>query len=159
MVPRYIDKAGATFVNAVDPANFLSDIYGFKAIPNGLLVDENGILRYMQFGGFDIRKPDTYNLVSNWVVNSTVEISDNNSVRLSADEYHGEANGLFQQGLEMYELGNVTGALLKWREGAALEPDNYIIRKQIWAVEYPEKFYSSDAVDSDWQREQLRKGV
>lgn len=159
MVPRYIDKAGATFVNAVDPANFLSDIYGFKAIPNGLLVDENGILRYMQFGGFDIRKPDTYNLVSNWVVNSTVESSGNNSVRLPADEYHGEANNLFQRGLEMYKLGDVTGALLKWREGATLEPDNYVIRKQIWAVEHPERFYSSDAVDSDWQREQLRKGV
>jgi len=53
----------------------------------------------------------------------------------------------------------LNGALLKWREGVALEPDNYLIRKQIWAVEHPEKFYSSDAVDSDWQREQLRKGL
>ena len=159
MVPRYIHMAGATFVNAVDPANSLSDIYGFKAIPNGILVDENGVLRYMQFGGFDIRKPDTYNLVSNWVVNSTVGISDSSSVRLLADEYHGKANALFQQGLDMYKLGDVNGALLKWKEGVALEPDNYLIRKQIWAVEHPEKFYSSDVVDSDWQREQLRKGA
>ena len=159
MVPRYIDKAEATFVNAVDPANLLSDIYGFKAIPNGLLVDENGMLSYMQFGGFDIRRPDIYNLVSAWLATSILEAPDNGSVSLSAGQYHGEANALFQQGLERYDLGDLNGAVLKWREGVALEPDKYVIRKQIWALEHPERFYSSDAVDSDWQREQLRKGV
>ena len=143
----------------VDPANSLSDIYGFKAIPNGLLVDENGVLRYMQFGSFDLRKPDTRNLVSSWVVTSTDELPTGGGFSELADESHREANRLFQEGLEMYKLGNVNAALLKWKEGVALEPDNYLIRKQIWAVEHPERFYSSDSVDHEWQREQLRNGV
>ncbi len=38
-----------------------------------------------------------------------------------------------------------------------LEPDNLIIRKQLWAIEHPEKFYDGD-VDYAWQREQMEAG-
>ena len=44
----------------------------------------------------------------------------------------------------------------QWREAAALEPTNWIIRKQIWAVEHPERFYDG-AVDFDWQKEQIAR--
>ena len=39
-----------------------------------------------------------------------------------------------------------------------LAPDNFIIRKQIWAVEHPEKFYQGE-IDYDWQQEQLERGL
>ena len=42
--------------------------------------------------------------------------------------------------------------------GLELNPDNYLIRKQIWAVENPERFYEGD-VDYNWQREQTAKGL
>ncbi|MDP6495328.1 MAG: hypothetical protein QGI09_07925 [Dehalococcoidia bacterium] len=41
----------------------------------------------------------------------------------------------------------------------ALDPDNLVILKQIWAVEHPEKFYASNKVDYAWQKEQLEKGI
>ena len=44
-----------------------------------------------------------------------------------------------------------------WRRGVALQPDNYIIRKQIWAVENPDRFYQGQ-VDYAWQKEQLDAG-
>jgi hypothetical protein len=44
-----------------------------------------------------------------------------------------------------------------WREGVAIEPDNFNIRKQIWAIEHPDKFYD-DKVDYAWQREQMERG-
>ena len=44
-------------------------------------------------------------------------------------------------------------ALKKWRDGAKLDSGNQIIKKQIWAVENPSKFYSG-AVDYDWQSKQ-----
>ena len=43
-----------------------------------------------------------------------------------------------------------------WRRGRDLDPGNYLIRKQIWAVENPDKFYNGD-VDYDWQREQTAR--
>ncbi len=45
------------------------------------------------------------------------------------------------------------GALRKARE---LEPDNWLIRKQIWAIEHPEHFYEGP-VDFAWQRQQLQR--
>ena len=47
--------------------------------------------------------------------------------------------------------------MILWRKGVELEPDNYIIRKQNWAVENPDRFYE-DKVDFDWQREQMEAG-
>ena len=44
-----------------------------------------------------------------------------------------------------------------WREAVAIEPENWIIRKQIWAIEHPERFYAGE-VDFDWQAAQIAEG-
>jgi hypothetical protein len=38
-----------------------------------------------------------------------------------------------------------------------LEPDNFVIRKQIWAVENPDRFYDGE-IDTDWQGLQRELG-
>ena len=43
-------------------------------------------------------------------------------------------------------LEKKTEAVAEWRKALALDPKNWIIHKQIWAVEYPDKFYD-DNVD------------
>ena len=155
----YVERANPTYTNAVDEENLLGQIYGFKAIPNGFLVDENGVLDYMKFGGFDIRKPETAKMVSEWVKATSSE-----DISLKVDEKapgaeHLRAIALFQEGNVQYRQGLTAEALVKWKEGMALDPDNLVIRKQIWAVEHPERFYASDKVDYAWQREQLEKGI
>lgn len=35
-------------------------------------------------------------------------------------------------------------------------PNNWLIRKQIWAIQNPERFYNGD-IDFDWQRQQKQK--
>jgi len=52
----------------------------------------------------------------------------------------------------------VDDAMVEWKKGRDLEPDNWVIRKQIWAVENPERFYDG-AVDTGWQLEQIERGV
>lgn len=49
--------------------------------------------------------------------------------------------------------GDEKGALAALQKANALQPDDWLIRKQIWALEHPEKFYDGD-IDYDWQREQ-----
>jgi len=71
---------------------------------------------------------------------------------------HAEANAIFRDGLEHYRAGRTAEALARWRQGLELDPANYLIRKQIWAVENPDKFYDG-AVDYDWQREQTARGL
>ena len=48
--------------------------------------------------------------------------------------------------------------MAEWRRGMQLEPDNYIIRKQIWAVQNPDRFYAGE-VDYAWQKEQMAQGL
>ncbi len=75
-----------------------------------------------------------------------------------SESAHTEAVRLFDAGMDLYGRGQVEEALAFWRKGVALEPDNYVIRKQIWAVENPDKFYDGD-VDYGWQKGQLAKGL
>ena len=65
-----------------------------------------------------------------------------------------EATARFQLGLVLLEGGKKHEAMAEWRKALALDPQNWIIHKQIWAVEHPDKFYNG-AVDYDWQKGQL----
>ena len=150
-----MEEAGAKFTTLVDQANTLSDLYGFKAIPNGFLIDEQGIVRFSQLGGFDIRRRETAEVLERWLSGQSPEQEEESAAGLGVE--HSEANALFREGLDHYRDGRTGEALALWRRGLEMSPDNYLIRKQIWAVESPERFYRGD-VDYDWQREQIAKG-
>lgn len=51
---RYQDSE-VSFLQGIDRANTLFKELGFRSIPSGLLVDEEGVVRYAKFGGFDVR--------------------------------------------------------------------------------------------------------
>jgi tetratricopeptide (TPR) repeat protein len=42
----------------VDTANVLGRIFDFDVVPNGLLVDESGVVRFLHVGGFYLRRPE-----------------------------------------------------------------------------------------------------
>ena len=153
----YVEMAGATFPTVVDAENVLGQLYGFKAIPNGFLIDGQGVVRYKKLGGFDIRQADTARLVEQWAAVPGLDLSPEVAEAARGSE-HFQANAHFLKGLELYREGKLQDAIAEWRKGVELEPDNYIIRKQIWAVANPERFYAGD-VDYDWQKEQIARGL
>jgi hypothetical protein len=153
----YVDKARATFVTVVDEENMLGQLYGFRAIPNGFLIDEQGVVRYKKLGGFDVRKAETSSVVQRWAAGSDLSESAVGHDTQSGSELS-ESNALLRQGLELYRKGDVAEAIALWRKGVELDPANYILRKQVWAVENPDKFYSGD-IDYIWQKEQTEKGL
>ncbi|MXY29565.1 tetratricopeptide repeat protein [Candidatus Poribacteria bacterium] len=65
-----------------------------------------------------------------------------------------EAMARFQLGLILLESGKKQEAMAEWRKALALDPENWIIHKQIWAVEHPDKFYNG-GVDYGWQKTEL----
>ncbi|MYA71140.1 tetratricopeptide repeat protein [Candidatus Poribacteria bacterium] len=69
-----------------------------------------------------------------------------------------EAAARFQLGLILLEGDKKEEAMAEWRKALALDPKNWIIHKQIWAVEHPDKFYDGD-VDYGWQKTQLETEV
>lgn len=153
----FVERAYASFTTVVDEGNLLARLYGFKAIPNGLFVDEAGILRFKKYGGFDIRKAETAQAVEEWSRGSFAGQRAPETTVHPVPSVHEKAQARFSKGLRLYKAGRVQEALVEWRTGVSLEPDNYVIRKQIWAVEHPERFYDGE-VDYDWQKEQLEEG-
>ena len=149
----YAEAAGATFTTLVDEGNLLGQLYGFKAIPNGLLIDELGLLRYKRLGGFDIRRAETAAVLDRWDAGSDLsEPSDQPEAMPGSNRP--DADDLFRRGHDHFRRGKADEAVGLWRRALDLDPKNYIIRKQIWAVEHPERFYEGD-IDYAWQREQM----
>jgi tetratricopeptide (TPR) repeat protein len=65
--------------------------------------------------------------------------------------------GPFRIGRAMLRQGRRKQALVELRKAWELDKDNWIIRKQIWAIEHPDKFYDGK-VDYDWQKVQIEQG-
>lgn len=153
--PRpFMEQAGATFTCVVDAENLLSKTFGFKAVPNGIFVDESGIVVHQQFGGFDIRKPETLELVEAWLTSGATAGAESSGYALIDPR----VQVLFRDGLALLRSGEEGAALAKWREASVIDPDNYVVHKQLWSIESPERFYRGK-VDMDWQRQQLARGL
>lgn len=151
----YVEKANASYTTVVDEANALGQLYGYKAIPNLFLIEADGTVAYKELGTFNVREPEKRAIVERWATTGTAADKGNTEV---LDDNHALANAHFLFGQQLYKRGRTQEALAEWRKGVALEPDNYNIRKQIWAIENPDRFYDGK-VDYDWQDQQLAKGL
>jgi hypothetical protein len=152
-LPRpYVEQAGVTFPVLLDADNVLCRMLGAKAIPNGLFIDEQGLLQYQKLGRFDVRTAEYRQMTEQWLGDAqTTAVPDEPSA------LEGRTLELYDQGLKLFREGRVEEGMALWREASDLDPRNFIIHKQLWAVENPEKFYDGP-VDFDWQREQLQEG-
>ncbi len=68
-----------------------------------------------------------------------------------------ESSVRFVWGLVLLQQGRKEAALIKLKQARDLDPENWRIRKQIWAIEQPDKFYTDNSPDYGWQNEQLKK--
>jgi tetratricopeptide (TPR) repeat protein len=188
------------FPTVVDSAGLLGRMFDFDVVPNGLFVDEQGVLRFIHIGGFDIRRPEVGPqvdaLLSTDFSNAAqpprllsqeaadVEVlrvelvSDPNNaglhfalgdallrdgrladaeaaLRRAADLDVTDWSARFALGTAQYQQDRTEEALASWRAALALDPPNFTVRKQIWMVEHPEKFYPT--IDFGWQKEQLER--
>lgn len=186
-----------SFPTVVDSAGQLGRLFDFDVVPNGVFVDEQGIIRLIHIAGFDIRRPevapqiDTLLLAdfSNGAAPTAlrqepleiemlrVELASTpddpaltfalgeallrerrleeaeSTLRRAAELDPMDWSARFGVGTAQYQQGRTAEALASWRAALALDPANFTVRKQIWMVEHPEKFYPT--IDFDWQKEQL----
>jgi hypothetical protein len=157
----WLERAGATFPTVVDAANALGERLGYKAIPNGILLDEQGVLRYRKFGGFSVERAEDVAAVERLLGAATpnrsavpVPATPAGKSPPGAADAAGRTTAL-QRGLDRLRAGDREGALAAWRTALAADPDNYVVRKQIWVVEHPERFYPT--IDWAWQKAQLAR--
>lgn len=152
-VERFAEPVSGAFPVVVDSANQLGRAFGFKAIPNGILVGPDGTIDAVRAGRFDIRRSEIRDLVESWLAGTEIPV-----LTPPADlEWSDEALRLFRQAVVAIEKGDREEAIRLLELAYPLEPDNMIIRKQLWAIEEPDRFYAGE-IDNDWQRQRLDQG-
>jgi hypothetical protein len=144
-----VEDRGVTFPVLLDPASELGRLFEFRIVPSGLFVDADGTLAYRHVDDFDIGDPRVRRNLDAFLAGETVEAP------AGSEAMSPEALELFAQGVGAYAAGDTDAAVKLWREALEVDPDNFVIRSQIWAIEHPEHFYP--VVDRDWQKLQLLK--
>jgi hypothetical protein len=151
---RVVEAAGLTFPTIIDAQGVLSRRFDFKVVPNGILLDEAGTVRWAKFGGFSIDNPDDVVVVERFLAGEEPGPSPAQDVVYALGPLEQELVATkLQLGRLLLDRGRIVEAVGAWRDALRLDPENFTIRKQIWAAEHPEKFFPT--IDFDWQQEQL----
>ncbi|MFC1729252.1 hypothetical protein ACFL6I_02850 [candidate division KSB1 bacterium] len=158
-----MEKAQAEYTVLVDKYDYLGGQFDFNYIPLTILFDEEG--RMVQGARpANIHNENQVSALEEWIKNgensflaaSASESGAGTSAMRSSGFASPEARKLFWQGVALLdEDGRDEEALPVLKKALELDPDNWLIRKQIWVVEHPEKFYEGD-IDTAWQREVMR---
>ncbi len=130
----------------IDSGNALAQQYGFRAIPDVVCIDRDGIVR-LKASRFSIERPQNVGRLEGALDGSLQEPSGGAEALPSE-----RALGLFREGAACQARGDHARAASLWREAAALEPENLIIRKQLWRARHPERF--GEQIDLGWQQAQ-----
>lgn len=152
----FVERAHATFPTIVDEHGVTAQAFGFKAVPNGILVDAGGIIRWTKFGSFSVDRPEDVATVERFLAGEDVAGSTipESPYQLGAVEQELVAAKL-RLGRLLDAQGRREEAVQEWRGALQRDPENLVIRKQIWAALYPDKFHPN--IDWDWQRVQLAR--
>lgn len=120
------------------------------------MIDEAGRLVKAPFN-VNVKNQETLTMLEKWLSDpdyNTVLLRRMKPSSKTVVKTNAEAAARFQLGLVLLEGGKKGEAMAEWRKALALDPQNWIIHKQIWAVEHPDKFYKG-GVDYGWQKAQL----
>ena len=153
-VRPWVQRAGATFPTVIDSENRLSQLYGYKVVPNVIVLDEDGVIRYRKFG-FNIASAADVNAIQRLVDGDVEQIETESSMapyQLSETE-HELVETRMRLGAEFFRQGERDAAIVEWKEALRHDPGNFTIRKQIWMAQHPERFHPT--IDYQWQQVQL----
>jgi len=144
-----VEERDIGFLVLIDRASDLARLLEFRIVPSGFFVDAQGSVRYRHVEDFDVSDPRVRWNLERFLAREPTESPDEDGRMDPA------ALERFAEGVERYAAGGTVEALALWRAALELDPDNFVIRSQIWAVEHPDHFWP--AVDREWQQMQLLK--
>ncbi|MDP9315521.1 MAG: thioredoxin family protein [Chloroflexota bacterium] len=156
-VRRWVAAAGATFPTVVDGENRLAQLFDYKVVPNGIFLDETGVIRYRKVGGFSVANADDVDAIQRLIDGRADVIETSGSA--VPDHLRATERELVETrtrlGAELFRRGAKGEAIAEWMAALRRDPENFTIRKQIWMAEHPERFQPT--IDFGWQQEQLAR--
>jgi hypothetical protein len=143
-----VERTGVEFPILIDPTHWLGKELGFRIVPSGFFLDAEGEIRYRHVDDLDLADPRVVWNLDRFLAGEPTESPEERA------PMGPEALELFAQGVELYETSPEEAVGL-WRRALEHDPDNLLIRSQIWLAEHPERFYP--VVDREWQELQLSR--
>jgi hypothetical protein len=156
-VRPWVAAAGATFPTVVDGANRLAQLFDYKVVPNGIFLDEAGVMRYRKVGGFNIANADDVDAIQRLIDGQAeaIETSSGDAAYHLSGTDRELVETRTRLGAELFRRGAIAEAVAEWKVALRRDPENFTIRKQIWMAEHPERFQPT--IDFAWQQEQLER--
>lgn len=150
----FVEAAHAQFPTVADENGVTSQLLNFKAVPNGVFVDPDGVVRYAKYGGFSVERPEDVAAVEHFLRGEDPGLSPEREPPYQLGPIERElVETKLRLGHLLVKAGQRDEGVEQWRGALRVDPENLVIRKQIWSTLYPEKFHPT--IDWDWQRTQL----
>ena len=158
VVRPWLEKAGTTFRTLVDQHNELGKAFLLKYVPVAVIVDADGRL-VRPITGVNIGDDGFRAELEAWATTGDVPAAWRDTEApehrpLSQGER--EADARLQLALVLLEMQRTKEALEQLRLAVQADPENWLIRKQMWAIETPGAFYDGP-VDYAWQKAQRQR--
>ena len=143
------------FQTLVDRNNLLGKLLNVKFVPYIIPVDEKGRL-CRGIAGFDIQEANLRDDLETWAATGMIPKAWHEAEGKKVPSWNltpdgREADDRYQRAVKLLDDGDREEAIAELYAAFRRDPQNWIIRKQLWAVEHPEAFYKGP-VDYDWQR-------
>jgi tetratricopeptide (TPR) repeat protein len=155
----WVEKANGTYRALLDQRSEIGKACGLKYVPVGIVLDEEGRLA-RPVGSVSIDDENFRRELGQWAQSGSIPpswremASPARPAPFTYDER--EALARFELAVVLLERGEREEAIAELRRAVRLDPQNWLIRKQLWAVHTPEAFYSGP-VDYAWQKQQMEK--
>lgn len=153
VVKPYVERAGSTHPVLVDRSNITGATFGVKIVPYALALHTDGTVAAGPFRA-DIDDPNFYEACRAWAGGAPVPELWSSRIGSPLSSQAREALRYLAESQKALSRGEREKALTLLRRGYEKDPENWTIRKQIWALENPDKFYEGEKPDYDWQKQQ-----
>ena len=137
----------------VDSQGKLAADFGFNYVPLTLLIDEEGRLGRGPTGT-NIDKGSDWEEIVGWLRTGSIDTSSKPTK--AAGFTTSEAKLRFEAAAVALAQQESDAALTLLERALQLDPKNWLIRKQIWAIQNPDRFYDGP-IDFEWQKQQIPK--
>ena len=152
----FVDEAKLTIDSLVDRKGSLWERFDFQVVPLQLYFDETGRLIYQSRGSAEGDVLERLDEALKQPLRPPAERVAAASTQPATAE-RDEAARLFEQGVVALDAGKSEDALGLWKQALSQDPENWLIRKQIWTLEAPEVFWGSDEIDYRWQKARMAR--
>ena len=155
VVIPWLEQAGTTFRTLVDQHNELGKAFSLKYVPVAVIVDADGRL-VRPITGVNIGDDGFRAELEAWATTGDVPAAwraTEAPEHRQLSQAEREADARLQLALVLLEMQRAEEALEQLRLAVKADPGNWLIRKQMWAIETPGAFYHGP-VDYAWQKAQ-----